>query len=167
MILLAPKAAEHEAFSSYGTFYDLLAQGEIDTVIRSTGDGFLDSYMKQPLIDRPGNLGMTCACAVPATIEKMEMHLHTQEAIMCAGEPVAFLVAPAGGDAPAAQDVQSFTLNPGQVVILNRGIWHSPAFGICGPASYYWMAEAYEGEPTIWKAIEGGPVQLACPLAEE
>ena len=86
---------------------------------------------------------------------------------MCAGEPIAFLVSAAGSEVPEADNVQAFILNPGQVVVLHRGSWHSPAFGIHGPAAYYWMAEAYDGEPTIWKAIDGGPVKLASPLTEE
>jgi len=167
VIVLTPETTDDVKFSPYGIFYDLNANGTADNVIRSAGDGYTDGYSAKPLIDRPGSLGMSCASAVPHTITMMERHLHTQEAMICAGEPIAFLVAPAGGEAPAASDVRAFLLIPGQVVVLHRGTWHSPALGIYGPASYYWMAEAYDGEPTIWRAIEMGPVQLAGPLLEE
>lgn len=166
MIVLRPEALTREGFAPFGNFFDLRTGGLEGGVIRSAGAGYTDGYTQQPLIDRPGNLGMTIGSAVPYVVEKMERHLHTQEAIMCAGEPIAFLVAP-GGDAPAGAAAQAFLLEPGQVAVLDRGTWHSPAFGLQGPAAYYWMAEAYDGEPTVWKAIEGGPVQLAAPLPEE
>lgn len=167
MISLIPKALAQEQFSPYGIFYDLGVDGKAGAVIRSAGEGYSDGYTEQPLIDRMGSLGMTCASAVPYIIEKMERHLHTQEAMMCAGESIAFLIATAGGEAPEVADVQAFVLDPGQIVVLHRGTWHSPAFGIHGPAPYYWMAEAYEGEPTVWRSIAGGPVKLLNPLAEE
>jgi ureidoglycolate lyase len=164
---LNAEALTEKIFFPYGVFYDLRAEGTTGEVIRSVGEGYSDGFTKQPLIDRPGSLGLTCASAVPYTIEKMERHLHTREAMMCAGEPIAFLAAPACDDAPEEADVRAFLLEPGQVVVLERGIWHSPAFGIQGPAAYYWMAEAYEGEPTVWKAIKGGPVRLNDSLSEE
>ena len=127
--------------------------------MRSKGTDYTDGYTKRPLIDRPGNLGMTQTEAVPHDIIQMERHLHSEEAMMCAGWPVAFIVAPAG-DVPAGLHAKAFILSPGQVVVLYKGTWHSPAYGLDGPAAYYWMAEAYDGEPTVWMDVEGGPILL-------
>lgn len=167
MIILTPEAVDERTFQPYGTVYDLMADSPAHNVIKSAGDGYRDSFIANALIDRPGSLGMTSASPLPYNIGRMERHLHTQEAMMCAGEPIAFLVAPAMTEPPAAADVRAFLLMPGQVVVLHRGTWHSAAYGIHGPASYYWMAEAYDEEPTIWKPIEMGPVQLVPPLLEE
>ena len=97
-------------------------------VVRSKGTDYTDGYTKRPLIDRPGNLGMTQTEAVPHDIIQMERHLHSEEAMMCAGWPVAFIVAPAG-DVPAGLHAKAFILSPGQVVVLYKGTWHSPATG--------------------------------------
>jgi ureidoglycolate lyase len=151
-----------EQFKPFGIVYDLGADdgnGEGDGVIRSAGDGYRDGYTQRPLIDRPGSLGLTQAAALPRVIGQMERHLHTMEAMMCAGEPVAFCVAPAG-DEPAALDARAFLLMPGQAVVLHPGTWHSPAFGVRAPAAYYWMAEAYDGEPTVWMDIRGGSIRI-------
>lgn len=163
MIVLKPEAANVENFRPYGILYDLGENGGPDDGVRSAGDGYTDAYTKAPLIDRPGNLGMTRTAALPRIIEKMERHLHTREALLCAGELIAFLTAPEGGASPGATDVKAFFLQPGQVAVLYRGIWHSAALGVNGAASYYWMAEAYDGEPTVWMDIAGGPVRLDCP----
>lgn len=160
MTTLVAAAILPEQFKPFGIVYDLgtdAGSGKGDGVIRSTGDGYRDGYTEQPLIDRPGSLGLTQANALPRVIRQMERHLHTREAMMCAGEPVAFCVAPAG-DEPVALDARAFLLMPGQAVVLHAGTWHSPAFGVGAPAAYYWMAEAYDGEPTVWRDIRGGSV---------
>lgn len=167
MITLIPKAIIQEDFAQYGTFYDLCSDTNDVEIVRSSGNGYTDGYTKKPLIDGLGSFGMTCVCAAPCVIRKMERHLHTQEAMMCAGTSIAFLVAVAGGGSPKSESVKAFILNSGQVVVLNRGVWHSPAVGMSGPAEYYWMAEAYDEEPTFWAEIEGESVEMADFLAEE
>ncbi len=163
MITLKPIAANAENFRPFGILYELGENGGPEDGIRSAGDGYIDAYTKAPLIDRPGNLGMTQAAAAPRIIEKMERHLHTREALLCAGAPLAFLAAPEGGESPEVRDVKAFALRPGQVAVFCRGVWHSAALGLNAPVSYYWLAEAYDGEPTAWKEIAGGPVQLDSP----
>jgi ureidoglycolate lyase len=167
VITLKPIAVDENNFSLFGLFYDLDPDGTEGKVIRDAGDGYRDSHTAKPLIDKLGSLGMTSVPSVPYSIGRMESHQHSQEALFCAGEPIAFLVAPSDGEKLSADAVRAFFILPGQVVVLHRGTWHSPALGILGPTSYYWMAETYDGEPTVWKNIENGPVQLVGSLAGE
>lgn len=161
-----PVSIEKMDFRPFGCFYNLKEIGGTGTVNRSEGPDYKDGYTQTPVIDRPGSLGMTISKPLPFIAEEMERHLHTQEALFCAGEPIVFLVAPASEEAerlekgPNAEDTIAVLLKPGQVAVLNRGVWHSPAHGLCGETAYYWMAEAYDDEPTVWKKIEHGPVTV-------
>jgi ureidoglycolate lyase len=51
-------------------------------------------------------------------------------------------------------------IQPGEVIVLNKGIWHDACHGIHKSVRYYWLAEEYEGEPTEWVDIYGGPIEL-------
>ena len=161
-----PVSIEKMDFSPFGCFYSLKEVGGTGTVNRSEGSDYKDGYTRLPLIDCPGSLGMTVSKPLPFAAEEMERHLHTKEALFCAGEPIAFLVAPVSEDAerlekgPDAEDTVAVLLKPGQVAVLNRGVWHSPAHGLSGETGYYWMAEAYDDEPTVWRKIEHGPVTV-------
>lgn len=156
-----PIPIENADFDKFGIFYSLKEKGGIGEVNRSIGNDYKDGYTKSPLIDRPGSLGMTVSTSLPFTAVEMERHLHTQEAIFCMAEPIVFLVAPANvKQEPHAEDTVAVLLKPGQVAVLNRGIWHSPAHGLDREAGYYWMAEAYDDEPTVWREIVGEPVTV-------
>ena len=161
-----PVPIDQVDFSQFGFFYDLKAEGGSGCVNRSEGSDWKDGYTRIPVIDRPGSLGMTTSSCLPFTAEEMERHLHTQEALFCASAPIVFLVAPADQEAermekgPDAKNTVAVLLEPGQVAVLNRGVWHSPAHGLGESASYYWMAEAFDEEPTVWRKIENGPVTV-------
>lgn len=160
---LTPAALTESAFHAFGTFYEMTAEGTGEGLVRSVGESYSDAYTKAALLDRHASLGRTVGAALPRTVESMERHQHTQEAMLSITEAVAFLVARESGNAPKAEDVKAFILRPSQIVVLKRGVWHSPAFGILRKAAYYWMAETYDNEPTVWRAIEGGPVELLRP----
>ena len=161
-----PVSIDKIDFSPYGCVYNLKEAGGMGEVIRSEGTDYKDGYTKNPVIDRCGSLGMTISHPVPFVAEEMERHLHTQEALFGTGEPIVFLVAPASEEAerlqkgPDAKDTVAIILNPGQVAVLDRGVWHSPAHGLNTETSYYWMAEAYDDDPTVWRKIENGPVSV-------
>lgn len=159
---------ENAQFERFGAIYNLRGDAESPdkNVIFSEGTDYKDGYTMNPVVDRPVSLGMTVSSPMPFTAEKMERHLHTWETLMCISEPIVFLVAPetdgsaADNDFPKAEDSVAVMLKPGQVAVLNRGVWHSPAHGLERESAYYWMAEAYDDEPTVWKEILHGPVQV-------
>ncbi len=42
---------------------------------------------------------------------------------------------------PDPETVKAFLIKAGQVVIMSRGTWHSPAFAVSGQAKCYFMVE--------------------------
>ena len=48
----------------------------------------------------------------------------------------------------------------GYVAVLDRGVWHSASHGLYTESYYYWLANVYEGEPTEWQPIDGGPITV-------
>ena len=148
-----------ENFQPYGIFLDLY--GDPEWIKHYTGDGFVDHMTRNPLIDTPAHLGLTVGSAAPCAIRFMEKHSHTQEAILCASDPVILCVATARGDEPPrGEDVRAFRICPGQAVILERNVWHDACHGVHGPAAYYWLASAGESL-AAWIEVAGSP-ELEC-----
>ena len=115
-------------------------------------NGYLAVMRQPPVVNRPASIGMTVSSPMPFIAQEMERHLHTWQTLMCISEPVVFLAAPetdgslSDNDRPNAEDTVAVILKPGQVAVLNRGVWHSPAHGLKKESAYYWMAEAYDDE---------------------
>ena len=57
-------------------------------------------------------------------------------------------------------ETEAVILLPGEVIVLNKGIWHDACHGINKSVRYYWLDEEYEGEPTEWVDICGGFMEL-------
>lgn len=146
-------------FSRYGKLHDMERGGA--GLNLSSGADYTDCHTDEPLLDTPASLGRTAASAAPFSAGEMERHLHSQEAMFCERSPIVFLVAPAGGAAqPNAPDVEAVILRPGQIAVVERGVWHSAAHVRNDGDAYYWSAHAYKGEPTEWQPIAGGPVEV-------
>lgn len=150
-------------FQKYGILYDMKGEGFGNGLVnRSSGDGWSDANTAIPVIDTTGTLGYTIGSGTPFTTTQMERHLHTQEALFCAADPIIFLVAEATeNDAPPkAEQVTPVLLRSGQIAVLHRGVWHSSAHGISSDAQYFYLALAYQNEPTVWRDIIGGPISV-------
>ncbi len=147
-------------FSAYGTIYDL-SGGNLgcDAIQSASGDGWSNVNTLDPLLDTKCSIGLTVGSGLPFTADQMERHLHTQEAMYCAGGPVAVLVC-VPGDEPRAELCVPVIIRPGQVIVVERGVWHTPAHGLNGKEPYYWQALCYDDEPTVWMDIAGGPVTV-------
>jgi ureidoglycolate lyase len=148
-------------FSPYGIVYDMNYPENNININYSAGEGWEDANTVFPIIDTPASLGYTAGSGCPFTTTMMEKHDHTQEVLMCHGEPVIFLVAKNTGEkAPDAKDVIPMLLKPGQIAVLHRRTWHSSAHGQNGKTHYYWMALCYKNEPTEWVEIKNGPITV-------
>ncbi|MDQ0322369.1 ureidoglycolate lyase [Pararhizobium capsulatum DSM 1112] len=143
-------------FARFGTVYDLTNDTD-PKAIWTAGEGWSDGFTRMPLIEGSGHLGVTRTAAAPWLCAAMERHPGTEEAIFCAAQPIILAVAPAS-DANAAnrEDIEAFVIEPGQAVVMRRGVWHDACRGASGPAAYYWMAICGLGE-SPWVPVAGGP----------
>lgn len=147
-------------FSPYGRVHNMRQGGP--GLHKGEGDGYSDVCTASALIDTEASLGYTVSVPVPFTAAAMERHAHTQEAQLCAEEPIVFLVAPPteGNRPPRAEDVTAVLLPQGYVAVLERHVWHSASHCAHSQKPYYWLAWVYDGEPTEWMEIDGGPVEV-------
>lgn len=146
-------------FTEYGFYYNMLH--DRDKVIHSITDRYEDHMTRLPLIDTPGHLGYTMGQSAPYTIKSMEKHSHTMEALFCAEDPVALCFAKSrAGLPPQAEDVRAVILRAGDVVVLNRGIWHDACRGLGRPSAYYYLASCGE-QPAEWVDVTGEELLVA------
>lgn len=147
------------SFSPFGRVFDL-SGSPAEGVKAMSGDGWTDSFTLRPLIDGQGHLGMTQGPAAPWPCRSMERHPRTEEALFCASAAIVLAVAPAGdAPAPQAEELAAFVIRPGQVAVMNRGVWHDACRGLEGPTPYYWMAICGLGSDP-WVPVAGGPVEV-------
>lgn len=152
------RALTPEGFARFGRVHDLGQPGE--GVSHHQDEDWTDGFTRMPLIDGPAHLGMTRADAAPWTCRQMERHPRTQEALFCAGTPIVLAVAPAGaGAAPATDMIEAFVIRPGQLAVMDRGVWHDACRGLDAPTAYYWSAVCGLG-PDPWVAPDAGPVEI-------
>lgn len=97
---------------------------------------------------------------------KMERHVLGEEVLLCADDDMVLTLA--AGDpegAPASGDVACFYMRPGDMVVLNKGIWHDANRGAKRDTLYYFFAQDTTGLPgrereTEWVAIAPEPVAV-------
>ena len=156
MTPIAARPLTAKAFAAFGRVHDLTAPDAPD-VLRTEGPDWSDGFTLAPLIDGIGHLGLTRAPAAPWACAMMERHPKTEEALFCAEGPILLAVAPAGPEtAPQAALIEAFVIRPGQVAVMNRGVWHDACRGLNGPVAYHWMAICGLG-PDPWVPVAGGP----------
>ena len=142
-----------ENFSPYGTCYKMFTAEE--GVKHSKGDSFEDHMTVRPLVDTQVHLGVTVGSGTPCRVVTMEKHSHTQEAILCMKEPILFCVAQSEeGKAPEAKNLQAFLMEPGDVAVIEREIWHDACHGLNHDTAYYWIAMAGK-TPAVWEKVQG------------
>ncbi|WP_161493822.1 ureidoglycolate lyase [Virgibacillus necropolis] len=146
-------------FLKFGRYYNM-KDGTKDTAI-TKGKSFTDVRTISPLINSIGNLGFTLGSKLPSKTYKMERHLHTQEALFCLSDSMIITIAiGSGNEHPLASDVEAFILSPGEVVVLNKGVWHDACHGVGKAVYYYWMATEREDVEDEWVDISPGPVEV-------
>ena len=150
---IVARRIDAESFSKYGVYYNMYEATE--GVSHTRGDAYEDHMTRSPVVDTSAHLGLTVGSAAPCTLISMEKHSHTQEAILCMGEPILFCVAASeGGAAPRAEDIRAFLLEPGDVAVIDREVWHDACHGLGHAAAYYWLALAGKS-PAVWERVIG------------
>lgn len=107
-------------------------------------------------------VGFVQAAAGNPDIIEMEREPGTEIVIPVTGEIVQ-VVAPgtcdqAGTQRPDALKARAFVLRPGTALVMAPGVWHAAAFGLNGPASYFYVAERRKAEDSEGR---GGWVEFA------
>ena len=167
-MIVAAEFLSVEAFRPFGQYYAMAdSHGSSDTpegVVLSEGIGWQDCRTERPLIDLAGSLGVTRGGSAPYAATHMERHLNTQEGLFCMSDPIVLAVAHSTSqDQPRAEDIRAFIIRPGEVVVLDRAVWHDACRGVRADALYYWFAACNDGGPVIWAEIDGGPVAVELP----
>ncbi|HIU24385.1 ureidoglycolate lyase [Olsenella sp. Marseille-QA0557] len=158
--MLTPVDVTQIEWQRYGILYDLTGAGTTGNTNASSGEGWSDVDTDRPLLDTLSYIGMTTSSGMPFDCSEVERHQHTQEAQIPAGKPICLLVAPPSDEPPSQKDLTAITIRPGYVFVLHRSVWHSASHGVEPDTSYYWMANVFENEPTVWAAIKDGPVRV-------
>lgn len=148
-------------YSDYGILFNMTGEGVSTANTNcSEGDGWRDVDTAVPLLDTVGRLGYTYSTAQPFVAREMERHSHTREAQIPIDQPICLCMARASAAPPKAEDVIAVRIRPGYVFVLYRDVWHSASHGVYKDGYYHWMAQVYEGEPTVWSEIAGGPIDV-------
>jgi len=146
-----------EVFRPYGKYYNM-KNGE---VLKT--DWYQICTTKETAVSRPLKLGITvCKNEKVFLIDSMERHLSSEEVQFAGAEQIILSVADSDPwQNPKEEDVVSFLLSPGDVVVLNRGIWHDACHCIGGKAMYYFLSDT-NGEPseTAWLPVVPEPVRV-------
>ena len=111
-----------EAFAPFGDYWPQSGA--------RTGKGYAFSSALYPAFrgadDEEPSLGITVGEALDVATARMERHFHTTETLFTIATPIVLAVAPPGGEAPLADEVVAFLLNPGDVVpsLVASGTMH-------------------------------------------
>ena len=149
-----------DAFAPFGRVLTLAPTEPPDArVVRTDGAGWTDAYTHDPLLSTNGSLGMTRAAGMPFSVERMERHPNSEEALFPSEGAIVLVVAPAGAKPdPDAADLRAFAILPGTVAVMKPGTWHDACRGLDGPTAYFWMCTVRTG--TDWRQVAGGPVPV-------
>ncbi|MGW4097739.1 MULTISPECIES: ureidoglycolate lyase [unclassified Mycobacterium] len=146
-------------FAAYGSHFRL--SEDSDDVGRGAGIGWSDVHTRSELTLGSAQLGMTSCAQGPWECKQMERHRTTTEVLVCTNAPIVLAVAPpTQGPAPMAAQVEAFTLERGDVVILEPGVWHDACRGRDSATSYLWIAGRVPESDAAWVDLLDGPVVI-------
>lgn len=145
-------------FSEYGIYYNMLEDQR--NIMHCKTNEYEDHMTRLPLIDTPGHLGYTIGQSAPYILKSMEKHDHTREALFCTSDPIIVCFAKSRDElSPRAEEVRAVILRQGDVIVLERNIWHDAGHGMGRPTTYYYLASRGV-EPAKWVNIAGDEVKV-------
>lgn len=116
----------------YGTFTRLT---DYETF---RGEGW-ECWMTEGLcMDQPGKLSQ-CYCeeTLPFTLKKM-YRSPGQKLLVCSLQNMVVTVAPRNdGMKPEETEIKAFVMKPGEILLLQSGVWYDICRGVDEPAEYY------------------------------
>ena len=107
------------------------------------------------------HFGFTMVKGMPFTVDTMERHTKTTELIVCGDRPLVLAVADSDPQGHAkAQDIKAFIVSPGELVVMDRGIWHDACRCADGDSCYYYFLSLETDEKAVFQPVEGGCVDV-------
>lgn len=159
MCIQRPMPISQQVFAPFGVYWNLRTQPKVQW------GNYTEQMTEDAPMYQPMRFGVTmCENDSRFTVRSMERHNTTEEILFAADRPLVLSVAGSDpyGD-PLAEDVRSFLLYPGDVVRMNKGIWHDACHAVEGHAFYYFMAHGTgKGDEIVWHEVQGPPVEVQC-----
>lgn len=125
------------------------------------GDGWKCWLTKDVCMDQPAHFGVTYVRTYPPyEVASMERHTKTKELMVCGEKPI--VVALADSDPSGrvkAEDVQAFILEPGEIIVIDKAIWHDACRGLEGETHYYFLSLETD-EPAVFLPLDNGSVKI-------
>lgn len=145
-----------ENFKRFGTCTKVM-KGE-----GRSGTGGWKAWMTPEVcMEEAAHFGFTKVAGMPFTVDKMERHTKTTELMVCGDKPMVLAVAdsdPAGK--AKAEDIAAFLIQQGEIVVINKGIWHDACRSAEGTACYYYFLSLETDEKAVFTQILGDPVTV-------
>lgn len=155
--MIKPIKVTKENFTPFGKYSCIKQEQRIP-------DEKYDEYMTfDKHVYQPMRFGMTiCKNEKRFEVDSMERHMTTEEILFCGDKPIVLSVAnsdPHGE--PQAADVRVFLMEPGDMVMLDKGIWHDACQSTDDDAFYYFMAHGTgQGDEIVWHNILPEPLMV-------
>lgn len=143
-------------FKPFGTYTRIIT----DTI--RTGEGGWQAWMTPDVcMDDVAHFGFTKVAGMPFTVDSMERHTKTTELLVCGNHPMVLAVADSDPNGRAKEeDIRAFIIQPGEIVVINRGIWHDACRSAEGDECYYYFLSLETDEPAVFQPIDGTPVDV-------
>ncbi len=155
--MVRPIKITEENFKAFGQYSNLQREN------RLSGVKYEEYISAEKYVYQPMRFGMTiCKNEKRFYVDSMERHLTTEEILICGDKPIVLSVADSNpyGE-PQAEDILVFYMEPGDVVMLAKGIWHDACQAVEADAFYYFMAHGTgKGDEIKWHAIQPAPVAV-------
>lgn len=157
MAVTKPISIKEFDFTPFGRYWDLHQERGVKT------DKY-EAYMTiDPPMTHPLRFGMTVCDNGPSfVVDSMERHMSTEEVLFAGDKPIVLSLANSAPDGlPQAEDVVSLLMEPGDLVVINKGIWHDACHAVEGSAQYYFLSySSSDPDEIAWKSVQPAPVQV-------
>ena len=130
----AAAPATAESFMRYGVYRQLTSEAGLQ------GDGWEVWMTEEVCLEGPARFGICFTSGAPYQVEQLTRYENSKTLIMCGDRSLVLTVADSQAQEPRSDDIRSFLINPGDIVLLNEGIWHDFGHGADGSAYCYFLA---------------------------
>lgn len=140
----AAAPATADSFVRYGVYKKLTSEPGLK------GDGWEVWMTEKACLEGPAHFGICFTAGAPSQTEQLTCYENSKMLILCGDSPLVLTVADGQEQKPQPDDIHAFLIYPGDIVILNEGIWHNFCHGAKGSAYYYFLT--MDGARTLYSS---------------